>query len=372
MRKLCLPVTGRAVCWMACALVCLGLAAPAAAEVIHYHITVQTADGAGSGTDNPIYVKLHGAFGHWTHQFELKGHHEASQIESFVFTYEDIGIIDLIEIDVDGWLDDRWSPYVITILRGTETDDKANANGWSDFPINRQLGYAPETFTGRVTRAKVTISPTGEAQEDTQHITIVHFANNPSEKTPQEVLRFKETWSTVDRVLVSATQQTELGVHATLTYESPELAVGKFTAEAGVAWKSVLTNIRESERQNIVQREFDWVFTAPPGSAVFRRQEFDVPYADRVFRASDGGSRIVRAVHGEIRPSGISEFLYVPRIVNNQVSPIPLAELESRWLQYMPNRESLDFHIKNWIRSGWVVDEKPPVLAPPSNTRIVR
>ena len=339
---------------------------PDMAGVINYCIIVNTKDEYGAGTDNFIYMTMYGTSG-TSDNFELQGHHERNGKDTFPHTYEDIGIINKITIDVKSDSPaDHWTPYSIKILRATETDDESNANGFTEFIINKELSFDPEDFYATFKREpQITLSPTGEPVENTERVTLVQFDHNPGQAS-QMVMKYKETWTSIERILISTENCETVGVNAKVTYETPEMAIGKFSAEVGASWEKQITNIRENETQKISQREFDWTFEADPKSFVFRLQVFKVPYADQVYSDNSGNSRAIRKLHGEIIPAHMGDFLFIPRMDEGNVDPILMSELEIDWFTYM-DRENIkwikDRHLDKWLAKGWVTyDNQAPVV----------
>jgi hypothetical protein len=333
-------------------------------RVINYRIIAITKDNSGAGTDNKIFLKMHGSGGS-SDYFELQGDHDAKDVDAFTHPHADIGIINKITIDVSGTLADHWTPYSIKILRNTDKNEESTADGYSEFIINRELGYEPEGFKATaIVAPRITLSPDGEPVKNSERIWKVQFDHNPGQVS-QTVMKYKETWGSIERVLISTEERETVGIGATVSYESPETAFGKFGVEVSSSWEREVTNIREDETQKINQREFDWSFEADAKSYVFRLQVFEAPYLDQVYKDSTGTSRVIRKLHAEIVPLHMGDFLFIPRIDDGNVDPILMSELEKHWFNYMDDEDVkwiIDRHLDKWLAKGWVVyDNQVPV-----------
>jgi len=336
------------------------------AKVINYRIIVNTKDEYGAGTDNFIFMRMHGTSG-TSDNFELQGNHEQNETDPFTHPYEDIGIINRITIDVKGDSPaDHWTPYSIKILRNTDKDDESTADGWTEFIINKALSFDPEDFSATHTVVpQVTIGPDGKSVDNTERITLVQFDHNPGQAS-QMVMKYKETWGSIERVLISNETHDKVGVNAKITYETPEMAVGKFSAEIGASWEREVVKIRENETQKISQREFDWSFEADPKSYVFRLQVFMAPYTDQIYKDSVGNSRSIRKLRAEIIPAHIGDFLFIPRMDEGKIDPILMSELENDWFTHMDGETVQwikDRHLDKWLAKGWVTyDNRVPIV----------
>ncbi len=341
---------------LTCAFALLGFFAPVAmADIIKYEIEVVTADESGAGTDNFCNIQLHGD-SKSSGKFDLDtASGERGTTESVSKTNEDIGVISKISLDLSGDLADDWKIYSIKVTR--KVDDRPD--GYSEFLINDYLGYDARSFKAtKVVKPSVTISPTGEIREHDEELTLVNFGNNTHESAEQNVMKYVERWGSVDTVRVSTTDQTDVGASVTATYESPETVAGTFGAEASASWGKMLSETRDKEQQKLKESEFNWEYSLPPSTAAFRKVVFKVPYADQVYKSSDGTSRIVRKLNAEIVPIGDDEFLFIPNKEDGKVVPILWSEIETNWLPYMATSSAAK--VKNqfkptWLRRGWVV-----------------
>ena len=331
-------------------------------KLINYRIIVHTKDASGAGTDNFIYMTMHGTAG-ISDRFELQGNHEQNDVDAFTRYNDDIGIVTKITLDVEGDLADKWSPYSIQILRDTDQDEVSTADGYTEFLINKELGYDPVDFSATHTNLpQVTLTKDGKAVENTERIILVQFDHNPG-GVSQTVMKYKETWGSVERIQISTENREEVGVDTKITYESPESVVGKFGAEVGASWKQEITTINEKETQNISQREFDWSLEVDPKTYVFRLQVFILPYTDQVYKDSVGNSRVIRKLRSEIIPAHMGDFLFIPRFDDGKVDPITMRELENDWFVHM-DPENVKWirerHLDKWLTKGWVVYENQP------------
>jgi len=332
------------------------------AKVINYRIIVNTKEGGS--TDNDVAITMHGTSG-TSDAFDLQGNLEDEHPDSFTHVNQDIGIINKITLDVNGTLSDKWSPYSIKILRGTELDEESSADGWSEFLINKELGYDPEDFRAtHIVPPPIIITPEGEPVETTERIFQVQFDHNPGQAS-QVVMKYKETWTDIERIMISTENRTKVGLDVKITYESPETVAGKFGAEIGASWEKEVTTIEQNETQKINQREFDWSFEADPKSYVFRLQVFLVPYVDQIYKDSVGNSRAIRKLRSEIIPAHIGDFLFIPRIDDGKIDPVLMSELEQDWFKHMSKENEnwiKERFLDKWLNKGWVVyDNQVPI-----------
>lgn len=332
---------------------------------IKYRITVKTSDVWLGGTDNKIFMKMCGD--RETAPFELLGDQERNQEETQDYYYDDIGSIKWISLDVEGTLADKWNVAWIKILRIAGMDD-AQPDGMSEFLINQELGYDEVKFyADTLIPPQISISPSGEAVDHTERITLVQFDHNPGQSS-QTVMKYEETWNNIEKVMVSNEERNSVEVSAKLTWESPKTVAGKFGSQVGTAWKNTMVQIRETVTQEVNSRKFDWSFEADPKSYVFRLQVFKVPYTDQLYQFDEAGKeqkRVIRKLRSEVIPAGVGDFLFIPRMDKGRVVPIPLSELEDDWLYYMEaeNRKwIIDRHMGNWLAKGWVTMENYVLL----------
>lgn len=335
---------------------------PLYAQLVNYHIVVETKDGGwtdGYGTDNHIYMKMHGTK-NASDSFVLKGNHEMGDTDPFTVQYPDLGLITRITIDVDGQLSDKWAPKAIRILRDTNRDDKNSADGWSEFWINQEIGYDPVSYNAQSSKAPrvvVAFGPKGGVKHDTKTITMVQFGDNPHPSADQLVMRYTEKWSNVERMGISSSNAQSISAYASVSYESPQTVAGTFGGEAGAAWESMIEEAQSEEYETLKESEYNWEYTLPAQSAMFRMVEFEIPHAYQVY--SDGtNERIVRKLHGEIIPTGFEKFLFIPKVEGGKIKPILWQEIEDNWLVHVESNRSQRIkhdYLNTWLEKGWVV-----------------
>jgi hypothetical protein len=308
-------------------------------------------------------MQMHGSMG-TSDKFKIQGSQNRNGKDEFTHPHKDIGIIK--SISIDSYTADKWKPYSIKILRGAKFGDDSTADGYSEFIIDEWIGNEAKTFSASTIKEPITISPEGDVIENNERITIVQFDHNPGQKS-QTIMKYKETWGSVDRVLISTEKTTQIGVDTSVKYKSPEIPKIGGSVEVGVnvSWSNEITRIRQDETQKINQREFDWSFEADPKAFVFRLQVFIIPYADQIYKDSKGNSYAIRKLRSEIVPAHVGDFLFIPRMDEGKVDPIPMSELENDWLRHM-DPENVQWikerHLDKWLTKGWVIyDNQVPV-----------
>lgn len=373
--------SSRAMKALAGLLVAGAFAATASAQIIDYCIVVKTQDIYGAGTDNNIYLNLTGTDG-TSNDVYLNGSKERNETNEFVHQHQDIGIITRVKLTTTTRLLDTWSPQFMRIYRGVNCSRKQDADGWTEFSINTDMGAYDDPITvnaSSTTKPKVTVSPTGQMVVNSERITVVNYASTGS--IDQEVMKYSESWSRVDAVSVSSSQTDTVGAGVTVTYESPETVAGKFGAEASASWEQALETAKEESTERMSGSEFDWSFTAPAHTFVMRKVTFEIPYAEQVYASSVGQKFAVRKVGAQIRPvGGVGEFLEVPqRNADGSITPIGLARLQRDWFAYLDPLEAANLQnsfLSDWLSNGWVVPGEggavidtggmqPPVTQPP-------
>ncbi|WP_030007705.1 PLAT/LH2 domain-containing protein [Picosynechococcus sp. NKBG042902] len=357
----------------------VGTVQPAQAQsTIPYCISVKTYTDSGSGTDNPIYMTMHGENG-TSEQFTLQGSHENNDLDEFVHETLDIGLINRVTIDVDGWLADKWAANYVRVYRDTTCNRKDDADGWSEFSIRKFLDYDPVSFnrTGGAL-PRVTVTPAGPVVNNPIRITLAQFSNNPG-TLEQEVMRITESWSRVDGVSVSKDTTNTVGAGISITYESPETVAGTFGAEARAEWQRSINEASSESQEKMSASEFNWAFMAPAHTAIIRKITFEVPYAEQVYRSSTGESRAIRKVGAQIRPVSSGDFLVIPqRNEDGSITTIGLDTLEDEWFTHL-DPDQVDTirrqYLPKWLQAGWVVSgqggqiigQTPSTPAPPTN-----
>ena len=338
------------------ALLC-GFAGSLEAQLITYRLEVITADVGGAGTDNHIYVTLEGPGGK-SQQFTLEGGHEQAEHDPMTKTIKDIGVITKIHFDLENRnLLDDWTPYSITIKRDYRND--GTYDGHSQVILNNDLGFDPTTKGMTVlSKPRVTVTADGKVEFHKTELTIVNFGHNPHPTVNQEVMKYRESWSNVTSIGVTEEKHTTVGAHMTVTYESPETVAGTFGAEAGASWETTMSSATTEVNERMSASEWDWTYTIPAQSAVFRKVGFEVPYADQVYKSSDGDSRIIRKLSAQIVPTGLDDFLFIPRMNGDEIEPISWSEIDAKWMRFIDSsavqNEIKSSHRPVWIERGWV------------------
>ena len=337
-------------------------------EIVNYHVIIHTADKYGAGTDNNLQIKLHGAAvdSGWK---TVQGNQEQNQTENFNIMTEDVGIIYAVRFRMTTRLADDWEVGSVQVYRKVDRKDPDNADGWSEFIANRVISawggdvYLPATK--RVQR--VTITPSGHPVVHEDTITLVQFGYNPHTSQSQEVMRYTETWSDVETVSFSKSKSNDVGASLTLGYESPESVAGTFSAEASVSWSKTIAEERSNGTEKTKESAYDWSYTAPPATAVFRKVTFKIPYASQLYKASNSkDSRIVRKLNGKIVPTGLDEFLFIGK--GQQVAD--WKTVEDDWLKYAhpTTQEAVRKYKNQWAREKWI---KNPSAIAEKNTKQV-
>lgn len=342
---------------------CFLISTNLSAQMIDYYINVKTADIYTAGTDNHIQIKIHGATED-TGYFRVKGSSERDELEGFTVYKKDVGKIYAITVDVIGDLADKWNVEYITVTRNSKEREIRNSeDGYYEFSINRQLDYDPVYFTPTTSRdPRVSLDSEGNPVVNKTYYTEVNFGNNPHHTTAQEVMKFTEHWESLEGVTISTTETTTVGASLTLSYESPETVYGKFGAEATGSWQDMVQESEVKTNQYKNGSKFDWNYTAPPNTAVFRKVIFEIPYSDQVY--SDGTNyRVVRKLNDQIKPVGGDFFLFIPTLENNgeKVVPVAWSEIENNWLIYLDEKvkETILRELKDdWLANGWVYETK--------------
>lgn len=336
---------------------------------IDYRIVVRTATNDswtdGHGTDNFIDITMYGENGQ-TKKLELQGNHEAGQTDSFTYATKDIGVINKITLDVSGDLADKWTPLDIKILRAAETDAVEGADGWSEFFINKELGYDPVVFSAsKLVPKSITITDTGEVIKSSLIETYVNYADNLSSPGAQTLMQFAEDWRHVKSIGVSTSQVTSFGNSLTLSYEyENETPAGKhkFGVAASQSWSRALGSVQSKSDSHWEGSKFDWSFEVPRNTFLIRKVAFEIPIVEQRLEDSLGQSFAVRSLGEKIAPlPSAGSILAIPSIDRaDKVDPVSLSDLENDYVRHMRIADIQSIyrdHMDRFLEEGWVVED---------------
>ena len=281
---------------------------------------------------------------------------------SMTINHLDVGLINSIKIDKEGF--DDWKCIYIRVYR----DFKDNKwDGMTEFSINKDLGNPAETFSKtRTEKPLIVANPVpGESAIHENLVTVISIADNSAGVIDRDVMRYKETWSTVDRVMVSSTEQDTIGAHATVTYTPPS-ETGGLGGEAGIAYEKMFSEVTETSNEKAKSSDYEWNYPVPKQTFTMRKQVFKIPYIDQLYRLSDNSnSRIIRKLHSEIIPKGQVKFVDIPSKDGNKVIPQSWTKINDEFVAFINDIEKkkqiLDYKA-SWLEKGWIYEgDTPPV-----------
>ncbi|MCI5073723.1 PLAT/LH2 domain-containing protein [Oricola sp.] len=333
-----------------------------AQSIVNYCVMAKTGDVTRGGTDNTFDITLYGRTGK-SRPYRLQGDSERNEYEPTPIATSDIGVITRIAIDGTSGLADDWYVAFVRVYRDATCDNVTVADGWSEFIINDwvegggDVKYANAT---KIVEPRVELLPSGEVSYNPEYLTIVNYADVRG-PTQQTVMNFQETWSTVKEVQVSKEDVQSVGMGASVTWESPETVAGTFGAEVSTSWENIVAKARSESTQNMSESTYDWSYTAPGNTFVFRKTTFEVPYRDELIKASDGSRQfLVRKIGGRITPvSNAGSFLEIPLRRGEEIIQVGTQELETEWFAYLRQQDANQLrtsYLPYWKSQGWVVE----------------
>ncbi|GJM35020.1 MAG: hypothetical protein DHS20C18_40210 [Saprospiraceae bacterium] len=346
---------------------------PVSAQLVDYYVNIKTWDVYGGGTDNHIEMEIFGDKGQ-TGRFYVVGSSERDMLEGFSVRKSDVGKITKIMLDVDGQLADKWSVEFVTVTKNsTDRENRNSEDGFYEFSLKKDLDYDPVYFTPTYSKdPRLQLKPDGSLVINKTYYTKVNFGHNPHATADQGVMQYSETWQFVESVSLSSTEETTVGAAVTASYESPESVYGKFGVSATASWQDMVSKTRTTSQETMRSSTYDWSYVAPANTSVFKKIVFEIPYGYQVY--TDGiHKRILRKLNSQVVPSGLDQFLFIPKIVNGQVVPILWSEIENEWLQFVDPKVKTDIERQfrnTWLANAWVVIENKPQPTPPTPTPV--
>jgi hypothetical protein len=356
----------------------MAYAAPAQAKIITYCIVAKTVDETDAGTTGYPEIAMSGevsagnrVYSGWK---KIGGDQDRDSTDKLEVELEDMGVVTVI--DIENTSSNAWKLHYIRIYRDTGCGNTGAADGYSEFSINRWIEdekIQHLTPTDRSYRSG-SVSKDGNAVINKQQFTVAHYASVKGVQE-QEVMKFTESWTDVDAISMSTSVTNNIGVSATLTYESPETVIGTFGAAVTADWSRETSKAEEKSREKINESAYDWNFTAPGNTFIIKKATFEVPYAHQLYRSSrDGKAYVVRTVGSKIRPIGdAGSFIEIPQRNNDDtITPISLNELETKWFRYLPADHVVTIkneYLSGWLANGYVTRGRGGNSTPTSSSR---
>lgn len=291
-----------------------GFAAHATAGSTNYEINTRTKDGGFGdryGTDNFIYITIYGPYGN-TGAIDIKGHHEMGQVEKYGYTKTDVGRPYKITVDVDGQLADKWTPdWIEVTYKGHKTR----------FDIYRELSYAPTDFT-----VPVKLNKKGQPVNAPEKKIQLAVSDNIGGESATRSHKVKTSFTEYTETRVAETETTQVGVVASMKYESPASKFGAMSAEISTSWNNEVTKHDERMSGSSFTQEIEWDFEVPVDSFVIVQRVFEVPIEYQVY--SDGLTTFAMRTLGK-SPSQLTEVKkQIPHVDSRLKKIIPIRESE--------------------------------------------
>lgn len=378
------------------ALAGLMLAASSLANAETYRVTAKTGNDK---TFMHVEIRLYGDKKQWSDWVRLSGKHDSHGAVDGPrdYGFANVGeMITHIELDLERThalqATDDWTPeYVLVehIASGTRSlFTQFSAVGSSP----KQFGGNPKTTTADNAadsieglrkgygNPNVYVRPLqvvkGEVRTSEVAVTYAQFAFNDS-GTDQDVMRFKETWGTVQGVAVSETKSSSSTLGLEIGWESPPTAAGKFDVRTSASWTKTFETSKSVSTENLRQSEFDWSFRAPPYAGIFRKIQFRVPFAHaRYTVAKTGESRWIRTVPTAFKAIGNDELVQIPKRdpSTNAIVPVSWDMITKTFFPHMDDQAKnlANSKFPEWVQKGYVYTGKEaPVtkLGPPTEVK---
>ena len=350
---------------------CFSISVSLSAQGEDYHIRLKTANERHAGCDNDIRLEIIGENGSTGKFWVTDSHKVRNGTDDFSITGKpDVGKISEIKVEIKKVLADNWKCEYIYVTKGETAHNENSEDGYYEFIINRWFGG--ERLGGRMSEEvsiyptysnhpRISVSPVGGIEINKHFYTKVDYGYNPAD-VEQEMMKSTETWSFVNTISMSKTNETSTNVALTVSYDSPETIYGSFGAEASAGWEESISETKEASEEYFRSSTFNWSYNCPANSFLFRKLVFEIPYGYQVY--SDGtNERIVRKLNSMIIPAGVDLTLPIPYTEkegdNEILIPVEWSVIENEWLRYMDDFkrdliiQNPDFR-KRWIEKGWV------------------
>ncbi len=321
---------------------------------VDYQIVVNTASNSGAGTDNWVRMTVYGEKGSFTIA-RLNGSQESGSPDNDSISHADIGKIQRISLKLsdDVPFGDDWTPRDIKITGSDGSTATFTSFGEIDSGSTRE--FRPTSVYYPVT---IVVNELGEPEVRTETITKCQFADNSRSSTPQDLMRYTETWSEMNGVEFSQSTATTLSVSATVGYTSPASALGSVSASVTGGWQNTVESGNREVTETVRQSEFDWTFSVGPRVMLLRCVDFEIPWGYQL--VSDGQhSFIMKGVSRPVTP--IPGFIQeMPQTdTYGNVVPVLESDITSHLDHFNPGQKQQlqNQYLPEWRNKGWVTSD---------------